>query len=154
MVVKKKQNKVTVLWDKLGDTSKKLSLLVAIIGSLTFLYPKIHSTYKVSKDYLEFLANGIEIKKDIDNLNQYHMVLSSILRANMEKVIHDGHTKYGTYINGKLIPVKLRLSITGDIFVFVPDGKAGVYSIKLNKDEDKFSYIDFDGNHHFVEYMD
>lgn len=154
MVVQKKTNKITVLWDKLGDGSKKLSLLVAIIGSLTFLYPRVHATYKVSKDYLEFLANGIEIKKDIDNLNEYHLVLSSILRANMEKVVHNGHSKYGTRVNGKLIPIHIRKSVTGDVFVFVADGKAGVYSVQFNRDENKYSFIDFDGDHHFIEYMD
>lgn len=153
-MVTTKRNKIKIFWDKIGSGSKKLSLLVAIIGSLIFIYPKIVSVYTVSKDYLEFLANGIEIKKDIDNLNQYHMVLSSIIRANMEKIEHDGHTKYGIYIDNTLIPVKLRKSITEDIFVFVPDGKAGVYSVKFNNDENLYSYIDFDGNHHFIQYMD
>lgn len=138
-------------WDKISIWQKRLVLLVSIIASMSFLYPKYTILRDEVNQVIEFQKQSKQIEQDLDNLNGYIKVLGGILRSSLEIV--DGN-HYGTLLNfngiNKLVEVKLRKTSHGDVFVFVPDGLIGIYSVSYNNDEGKYSYIDFNGKYRLI----
>jgi len=154
--------KVKEFFDRLPGYSKKMGLIATVVGSVVFLSPYVSRAILGTKEYLLFLGSAVELKKDVHDIKRGQHQLGKILRANMELVepneIHVvtfiNEREYGVYINGILIKSRLRKSHSGDVYVFIEDGSVGVYKVSWNHDEHKFSYIDFDGVHHFIEYVE
>lgn len=143
------------LWDKITVWQKRLVVIASIIASVSFLYPKYTSLMDEINQVIEFQKQSRQIEKDLENLNGYIQVLGGILRSTLIAV---DDRNYGTVIveNGKnrLVEVKLRKTKNNDIFVFVPDGMIGIYSVAYNNDEGKYSYISFMGNYHLIYEVD
>lgn len=143
------------LWDKISVWQKRLVVIVSIIASVTFLYPRYTGLRDEINQIIEFQKQSRQIEKDLENLNGYIMVLSGILRSTLEAV---DDKNYGVLLidipKNRLVEVKLRRTNNDDIFVFVPDGMIGVYSVAYNNDEGKYSYIDFNGEYHLIYEVD
>lgn len=143
------------IWDNISLWQKRLVVIVSIIGSISFLYPKYKVLNAEIKQIIEFQQHSKQIEKDIDNLNDYMMVLNGILRSSLVKI---DNYNYGTVLNingeKKLVEVKLRTTENNDKFVFVNDGNVGAYSVSYNNDEGKYSYVDFYGNYHLIYKVD
>ena len=138
--------------DKLLTTLKRrLGLIAGIIAAVVIIKPYAVKFVRSMTTFVKTQTEIVQMQQDVHNLLQYHLVLSSIIRANTDKInCTEDHKEFYVNFNGTDIVANIRKSKTGDVFVFVADGKAGVYSVKYNFDEEKYSYIDFDGEHHFI----
>lgn len=150
-------------WDKISRWQKKLALIASIIASVVFIYPYGKSTVDGIKTFIEFQSRAKIIEQTIDNHDKYIIVLGGVLKAALQK-LNDKTYGVELYIKNeftdefevKMIEAQLRKTredpITGkfDVFVFVGDNKAGMYSVKWSDDNQRYSYIDFDGQEHQI----
>jgi len=184
--IEKKKWSIGWIFDKLGKTGTRLGILITLIVSIGYLQPKVKTFIKQSKDFLKFQTEAVELQKNVDtlimqhtkeimfeyevlretvkNLDQYHSILTYIIKANSKKVTYDGHTKFGVELivknklDGKLeikmIEGELREMDSGDVFLFIEDGYAKVYSATFYLDKREYYYIDFKGRGHWIEPLD
>lgn len=141
-------------WDLLGQWAKRLTIAGSFIAGLVFLSPYVNSLIVWGKDIVALRSTVNELREDVDilgvtqgNAIDYINVLNGLLRSNMY-VVDDSH--YFVYQGDVKKDVRLRKSLAEDVFVFVGDGKAGVYAAFWSNDEKKYSYIDFDGQYHLI----
>lgn len=114
------------------------------------------------------LADYDIIKQNVIYLMQDNDILTGLLRSNMDKL---DDKDYGTVlvlyddVQGKLVrrlvEVKLRRAKgSKDLFVFAPWGKLlGIpitkkFAIKWNEDDEKYFFIDKDGDFHLIYEVD
>lgn len=150
-------------WDKIAGWQKKLALIASIIASVVFIYPYAKTVMDHIKIFVQFQSQAIHIEQTLQNHDEYLLVLSGILKSSLEKL--DDKT-YGVelYVENpyndekrlKMVEAQLRktrphpITKKVDVFVWVDDGKTGMYSVKWSKDNQRYAYIDFDGNEHQI----
>lgn len=138
-------------WHNITIWQQRLVIIVSIIISISFLYPEYKSIKREIDVIIEFQKHATQIELDIKNLNSYIKVLSGILKASLHKVNDKSYVvSMPTGHMPIMVNVKIRKTLSGNIYVFVPDDKVGVYFLSYNNDESKYSYTDFDGERHLL----
>ena len=119
---------VNKLWDKLGLWQKRLVIIVSIITSVTFLYPRVVNLKNQFIEYKDALTSLPVITNDVKNALEYIQVLNGILKAQMEKIEGEFYvTITDENEETKKVKADLRRANSKDIYIFVPDGKVNRY---------------------------
>jgi hypothetical protein len=143
---------MTKVWNRLSSTQKKMAMIVGIIASVTYLYPKIIHCGKEIIDIVRFHNQREVYERQIRMLVNYIEVDKGLSRAQMDKA--DTLEWYvDLVINGKLekeIKVDIRINRSGDYKIFVDDGNVGVYATYMNHSRNAWEYYDFNNEHHIT----
>ena len=77
----------------------------------------------------------------------FNDVLFGMLLAELTPV---DSLEYYTLYEGELVDIKLRIARSGDIYVFVKDGRMWIYAGYYNNSERKYNFTDFSGRYHLI----
>lgn len=87
--------------------------------------------------------------QEIKENRGFNEVLFGLLLAEMEPV---DSFKYEVYYRKEEVEVKLRKARwSGDVYIFVEDGKKWIYAGYWNNTEKKFNYTDFGGKYRLIQ---
>ena len=120
--------------------------IIAIVAILTALSPILTSTIKVSKKYVRFVLDGPELLNDIQELKSSLFVLTGVVPASLEDV---DDNEYYLYLGGVRIEGRIKRTISGDLYVFIPDEEMGekAFSVVYHNDRSEYYFIDFSGKY-------
>lgn len=162
------KKKVENIWNKIGKTGQRLTLIVTIIGSISVIGPIISDSYKTTVKYVKFIKHAPDkidsLEIVIKNLQRYQIETAGILMSNMErfdenklaeilsgnKLIFINERKYKVKINDEYIQAEFGITKRGDVIVHVPDGKVTLYQSNYSHSKRRFSYNTFEEDGYMI----